>query len=78
MRRLFSFALGIGLGATLAFLLVRGMRRARRRVPRAIAEEARSLLESTRQAWKEALDEGRRAMREREAELRLGAEISDL
>jgi hypothetical protein len=77
MRRLFSFSVGVGLGATLAFLLVRGMRRARRRVPRAIAEEARSWLESTRHAWKEAMDEGRRAMSEREAELRLGAERPD-
>lgn len=74
MRRIFSFALGVGLGATLAFLLVRGMRRARRRVPKAIADEARSFVESTRRAWREAVVEGRKAMREKESQLRLGGE----
>lgn len=78
MRRLFWLAIGIGMGATFAFLMARGLRRARQRLPRAIVDEARSLIQSYRQALSEAVEEGRQAMREKEAELRLGAQGSEL
>lgn len=76
MRRLFSFAIGVGLGATLAVLIARGFRRARRRVPQAIAGEARALFESWRQNFSNAVAEGRRAMEQREEELRQRSESS--
>lgn len=78
MRRLFSFALGLGLGVTLALLFVRALRKARRRVPRAIADEARSWFASVRDTLSEALEEGRSAMEKKEAELRPGADASRL
>jgi hypothetical protein len=68
VRRLFTFVVGIGLGAAIAILIGRALARTRTRIPRAIAEELRS----TRSAALEAIDEGRRTMRQKEAQLRAG------
>lgn len=64
---------GIGLGAMAALLLARGLRRARQRMPQAIAEGARSRFTAIVKMFEEAMDEGRRAMEDKEAELRRGA-----
>lgn len=70
MRRIFGFAAGIGMGAAAAVLVARALRRARRTVPQAIAAEATGALRDLRSAITSAVEEGRRAMRETEAELR--------
>lgn len=70
MRRIFSFAVGVGLGATLAILLLRSLRRARTRVPEALASEARELVSSIREAISGAVEEGRKARDETEEGLR--------
>lgn len=70
MRRIFSFAVGVGLGATLAILLLRSLRRARRQVPEALASEARELLRSIRDLISGAVEEGRKTMNETEEGLR--------
>lgn len=72
MRRIFTLAVGIGLGAAAAFLIARGLRRARQRVPQAIADGARSRITSLRELIEDVAKEGRRAMNEKEAELRQG------
>lgn len=77
MRRLFTLALGIGLGAALALLLARWIGRARARLPEAVVEGARSSLAGLKDLISEALREGRRAMREREAELRSGVSAGE-
>jgi sensor histidine kinase regulating citrate/malate metabolism len=68
VRRLFTFVVGIGLGAAAAILIGRALARARTGIPRAIAEELRS----TRSAALAAIEEGRRTMRRKEAQLWAG------
>lgn len=70
MKRVFTLAVGIGLGAAAVILVARGLRRARASVPPAIAAEARRAVDSVRTTFREAVEEGRRAARETEAELR--------
>lgn len=78
MRRVFSFALGVGLGATLAFLLARSLKRARARIPEALASEAREVLNAVREAISKAAEEGRRAMKETEESLRVALPRRDM
>lgn len=71
MRRAFWVALGLGAGATAALLASRWMRRkAERMAPAVIGRQARSGLQDLGQLVREAVSEGREAMREKEAEVR--------
>lgn len=70
MKRLFGFALGIGLGAAGAYLGARAVRRARRRVPEIIVAEGVKAATSLKDAIVGAIGEARRAMAETERELR--------
>jgi hypothetical protein len=71
VRRAFWVALGLGAGATGAVLAGRWTRRQARRVaPQTIAREAKGGLLDLSKLVSESLAEGRRAMDEREAQLR--------
>ena len=71
MRRLFWLALGLGAGATGAILAGRWAKRQANKVaPATIAREARGGILELSKLVAESLEEGRRAMREREEELR--------
>lgn len=75
MRRIFWLAVGLGAGATAAVLFSRWMRRQAERVgPAAIARDIASGLRDLGRLLGEAVEEGRRAMREREAEVRASLE----
>lgn len=77
MRRLFWLAFGLGAGAAGAVLASRWTRRQADRVrPRTIAREARGGLLDLSKLVAESIEEGRRAMDERERQLRKGAEAS--
>lgn len=73
MKRILTLAFGIGLGAAGAYLAARGLRRARRQLPQAIADGARTRFAGMRGMFEDAIGEGRRAMNQRESELRQGA-----
>lgn len=73
MRRIFWFAIGVGLGAAVAVMLARGLKRARKSIPEAVAGEMRSAIDSFRTTIAEAVEEGRKAMHEAEEEMRAGA-----
>lgn len=71
MRRGFWVALGLGAGATGAILASRWTRKqAARAKPATIAREARSGLLDLSKLVAESIDEGKRAMDQRERELR--------
>jgi len=71
LRRLFWLALGLGAGATGAILAGRWAKRQANKVaPATIAREARGGILELSKLVAESLEEGRRAMREREEELR--------
>lgn len=71
MRRGFWVALGLGAGATGAILASRWTKKQARRVaPQTIAREARGGIMDLSKLVSESLAEGRRAMEDREAQLR--------
>ena len=70
MRRILGFSVGIGLGLGLAYAASRMLRRARTELPGAIVNEAKHAATSVGERMRLALEEGRRAMLETEAELR--------
>jgi hypothetical protein len=71
VRRGFWVALGLGAGATGAIVASRWARRQARRVaPQTIAREAKGGLLDFSKLVSESIQEGRRAMEDREAELR--------
>jgi hypothetical protein len=71
VRRLFWLAFGLGAGATGAVLTSRWTRRQARRVrPQTLAREAKGGLLDLSKLVAESLEEGKRAMEERERELR--------
>jgi ferric-dicitrate binding protein FerR (iron transport regulator) len=70
VRRVLGFAGGIGLGLGLAFAVSKMLRRARTELPGVIVNEARQAATSVGERMRLALEEGRRAMLETEAELR--------
>ena len=73
MKRGFWVALGLGAGATGAVLATRWTKRQARKVaPATIAREARGGLLELSKLVSESLAEGKRAMQERERELRGG------
>ena len=71
MKRGFWVALGLGAGATGAVLASRWARKQARRVaPATIAREAKGGVLDFSKLVSESIQEGKRAMEEREAELR--------
>ncbi|HKN49575.1 MAG TPA: hypothetical protein VJ010_05060 [Actinomycetota bacterium] len=70
MRRVLGFAGGIGLGLGLAFAVSKMVRRVRTELPGVIVNEARQAATSVGERMRLALEEGRRAMLDTEAELR--------
>jgi hypothetical protein len=71
VRRLFWVAAGLGAGATGAILASRWTKRQANRVaPQTIAREAKGGLLDLSKLVAESIQEGRRAMEERERELR--------
>ncbi|HEX7246510.1 MAG TPA: hypothetical protein VF351_00275 [Actinomycetota bacterium] len=71
MKRGFWVALGLGAGATGAVLASRWTRKQAKRVaPATIAREAKGGLLDFSKLVSESIQEGKRAMEEREAELR--------
>ena len=71
MRRGFWVALGLGFGATGAILAGRWVRRKADRVrPQTLAREAKGGLLDLSKLVAESIEEGKRAMAERERELR--------
>jgi hypothetical protein len=71
MRRIFWVALGLGAGVAGAVMTMRFARRQAQKVaPAHLAREARGSLMDLAKLVTESIDEGRKAMREREEELR--------
>lgn len=71
MRRIFWLAVGLGAGATGAVMTARFARRQARKVaPANIAREARGGLLELSKLVSESIAEGKRAMEEKERELR--------
>lgn len=71
MRRIFWLALGLGAGAAGAVLTARFARRQVQKVaPAALAREARGGLLELGKLVSESIAEGKRAMQEKEAEVR--------
>jgi ferric-dicitrate binding protein FerR (iron transport regulator) len=70
VRRVLGFAGGIGLGLGLAYAVSKMLRKARTELPGVIVNEARQAATSVGERMRLALEEGRRAMLETEAELR--------
>jgi hypothetical protein len=71
MRRAFWLAVGLGAGATAAVLVSRRMRRATEAVaPANLAREARQAGTDLLQLVRESIDAGRKAMAEKESEVR--------
>ena len=78
MRRGFWVALGLGAGATGAILASRWTRKQARRVaPQTLAREAKGGLLDLSKLVAESIQDGKRAMDEREAELRQEAGLAD-
>jgi hypothetical protein len=70
VRRLFWLALGLGAGAATAIMSARFLRRQREKVALArIAREARGGMLDLAKLVSESIAEGKRAMRDKEAEL---------
>jgi hypothetical protein len=71
VRRVFWLALGLGAGATMAVLAARRVRRATEAVaPANLAKEAQQALSDLGQLIRESFEAGRRAMADKEAEVR--------
>jgi hypothetical protein len=71
MRRIFWVALGLGAGATAAVLTARWARRQSQRVaPANLGRQVSQGASDIGRLFRAALDEGRRGMAEREAEIR--------
>jgi hypothetical protein len=71
VKRLFWLALGLGAGAAGAIMTARFARRQMNKVaPSTIAREARGGLLDLSRRVSESIDEGRRAMQEKEEQLR--------
>jgi hypothetical protein len=71
VRRLFWLALGLGAGAAGAIMTARFARRQMNKVaPSTLAREARGGLLDLSRRVSESMEEGRRAMQEKEEELR--------
>ncbi len=71
MRRIFWLAVGLGAGAAGAVLTARWARRQARKVaPATLAREARGGLLELGKLVSESIAEGKRAMEEKEAEVR--------
>ena len=74
MKRIFWLALGVGAGAAGAILTARFARRQMDKVaPSTLAREARGGLLDLSRRVSESMEEGRRAMQEKEEELRGGS-----
>jgi hypothetical protein len=75
VRRIFWLALGLGAGATMAVLAARRVRRASEAMaPANVAKEAQQALADLGQLISQSLEAGRRAMAEKEAEVRAALE----
>jgi hypothetical protein len=71
VRRLFWLALGLGAGATTAVLVARRVRRASEAVaPANVAKDVQQAVSDLGRLVKESLEAGRRAMTDKEAEVR--------
>ena len=71
MRRLFWTAVGLGAGVTAAVLVSRWMRKqSERMAPANMGRQVQGTFRDLGQLVREALDEGRRGMAEKEAEIR--------
>ncbi len=78
MKRGFWIALGLGAGATGAILASRWTKKQARRVaPQTLAREAKGGLMDLSKLVAESIQEGKRAMDEREAELRREAGLDE-
>lgn len=78
MRRAFWVSLGLGAGAASAILVSRWTKRQARRVaPATIARETKGGIMDLGRLVSESVAEGRRAMDERERELRAAYDASD-
>ncbi|HEY6678702.1 MAG TPA: hypothetical protein VI411_07345 [Actinomycetota bacterium] len=74
MKRIFWLALGLGAGAAGAIMTARFARRQMDKVaPSTLAREARGGLLDLSRRVSESMEEGRRAMQEKEEELRGGS-----
>ena len=75
MRRLFWVALGLGAGVAGAIVSMRFVKRQTRRVaPANLAREAKGGVMDVAKLFSESIAEGKRAMAEKEAEIRTGTE----
>lgn len=70
MRRIFWLALGLGAGAAGAIWSLRFMKRTARTVPQSLVREARGGVLDLSRLVSESIAEGKRAMAEKEDELR--------
>jgi hypothetical protein len=70
VKRVFWLALGLGAGAAGAVWSLRFARRQAKRVPGSLAREARGGLLELSKLISESIEEGKRAMAEKEDELR--------
>ncbi len=70
MRRVFWLALGLGAGAAGAIMSVRFAKKQAKAVPRAVVRETRGGILELSKLVSESIAEGKRAMAEKEAELR--------
>ena len=70
MRRIFWLALGLGAGAAGAVWSLRFAKRQAKRVPGQVAREARGSVLELSKLVSESIAEGKRAMAEKEEELR--------
>lgn len=70
MRRVFWLALGLGAGAAGAVMSTRFAKKQAKKVPAAVAREARGGIVELSKLFNESIAEGKRAMAEKERELR--------
>ena len=70
MRRLFWLALGLGAGAAGAVMSMRFAKKQAKKVPATVAREARGSILELSKLVSESIAEGKRAMAEKEDELR--------
>jgi hypothetical protein len=70
VRRVFWLALGLGAGAAGAVMSARFAKKQAKKVPAAVAREARGGVMELTKLFNESIAEGKRAMAEKERELR--------
>jgi hypothetical protein len=70
VRRVFWLALGLGAGAAGAVMSARFAKKQAKKVPAAVAREARGGIVELSKLFNESIAEGKRAMAEKERELR--------